>query len=147
MQMSAEGRKRLKVEEGVRLKAYKDAVGVWTIGVGHTSAAGAPKVTPGLVITAAQCDEILSRDLKRYEAIVSKAIKAALTQNEFDSLVSLCYNVESALSAKSSVVKRLNAGDKKGAADAILLYKYADGRPILLKRRQRERLQFLTPYK
>lgn len=146
MQMSAKGRELLKQREGERLKAYKDSVGVWTIGVGHTSAAGLPKVYPGLTITAVQSDEILTRDLKKYEAIVNKAIQVPLTQNEFDALVSLCYNVPAALSAKSSVTLRINSGDKKAAAEAILLYRNAGGKPILLKRRQAERLQFLKGY-
>jgi lysozyme len=146
MQMSDKGRGLLKQREGECLKAYKDSVGVWTIAVGHTSAAGPPKVYPGLTITATQSDEILTRDLKKYEAIVNKAIKVPLTQNEFDALVSLCFNIPAALSVKSSVVRKLNAGDKKGAAEAILLYRNAGGKPILLKRRQAERLQFLKGY-
>ena len=143
MRMSAKGRELLKQREGVRLKAYQDSVGVWTIGVGHTSAAGLPKVYKGLTITQAQADSILTADLVKFEQTVNKAVTVSLTQNEFDALVSLCFNIGQGAFSKSSVVRKLNSGDKKGAADAFLLWKNAGGKPILLKRRQAERLQFL----
>lgn len=145
MQTSAAGRKAITQREGNKLTAYKDSVGIWTIGVGHTSAAGAPKVTQGLKITAAQSDEILSRDLKLFEAAVFKAVKVPLSQNEFDALVSLAFNIGGKAFAGSSVVKKLNAGDRKGAADAILLWNKACGRIVkgLVSRRKDERTQFL----
>lgn len=143
MQMSAKGRNLLKQREGVRLKAYPDSVGVWTIGVGHTSAAGLPKVYKGLTITAELADGILTIDLKKFEKAVIDAVKVNLTQNEFDALVSLCFNIGTGAFKGSTVVRKLNSGDKKGAADAFLLWKNAGGKPILLKRRQAERLQFL----
>ncbi|MCC2111943.1 MAG: hypothetical protein KDJ16_07910, partial [Hyphomicrobiales bacterium] len=62
--MSVAARRSLtEPSEGKRLVAYRDCVGVWTIGYGHTSRAGAPRVSPGMKITEAQADEILSRDL------------------------------------------------------------------------------------
>jgi len=63
MRTSVAGRAAIKRREGEKLSAYKDSVGIWTIGVGHTSAAGAPEVKAGMKITAAQSDEILARDL------------------------------------------------------------------------------------
>ncbi|WP_164171293.1 glycoside hydrolase family protein, partial [Stenotrophomonas maltophilia] len=65
-ELSLIGRAVLIAREGARLEAYRDSVGVWTIGVGHTSAAGAPKVTPGLTITAQECDAIFERDVARF---------------------------------------------------------------------------------
>lgn len=140
MKMSADGRRRLAVREGVRLKAYKDTVGVWTIGVGHTSAAGPPTVTPGLTITKEECDEIFARDLVQYERAVARAVKVTLAQNQFDALVSLCFNIGTGGFAKSSVVKRLNAGDTAGAADAFLLWNKPKE---IIGRRRTERKQFL----
>src|SRR5215211_7842311 len=89
MRTSAAGCKVLAEREGRKLKAYRDSVGVWTIGIGHTSAAGAPKVTPGLVITEAECDAIFARDLVAYETAVNEAVKVRLQQHEFDALVRL----------------------------------------------------------
>lgn len=60
MKMSASGRSQLIQREGFKTKAYKDSVGIWTIGVGHTSAAGKPTVAPGMVITKAEVEQILT---------------------------------------------------------------------------------------
>jgi len=143
---SSRGRALIEQREGKRLLAYKDSVGVWTIGVGHTSAARAPKVTPGLRITDAECDDILARDLETFEAAVSKATHVSLADHEFDACVSLAFNIGCDAFSGSTVAHKLNTGDRQGAADAFLLWKNAGGKPILLKRRQAERLQFLTPY-
>ena len=70
MQLTPIGEAALIAREGRRLKAYRDSVGVLTIGIGHTSAAGPPKVTAGLTITAAECDAIFRRDVATYAACV-----------------------------------------------------------------------------
>lgn len=142
MKVSAAGRAFLTKEEGVRTTAYKDSVGVWTIGVGHTTAAGAPVVTQGLKITAAEAQEILERDLTKFENYVKAAVRVPVSQEEFDALVSLCYNIGPGAFRGSSVARKLNAGDRAGAAEAFLMWKNAGGKPILLKRRQREKALF-----
>jgi lysozyme len=146
MRTSSAGRAAIKQREGVVLTAYLDSVGVWTIGVGHTSAAGSPKVTPGMKISAAQADEILSRDLGIFERAVSAAVRVPLNQNEFDALVSLAFNIGGGAFAKSTLVKRLNAGDRRGAADAFLMWNKAGGKTLkgLTNRRVAERKQFLS---
>ena len=115
MRTSASGRAAITRHEGLRLTAYPDpATGgePWTVGVGHTSRAGPPKVTKGMKITRAQAEEILSRDLATFEAAVSKAVKVPLNQNEFDALVSLAFNIGAGAFAKSTLVKKLNAGNR-----------------------------------
>lgn len=141
MRMSADGRAKLMQREGVKTKTYRDTEGVLTIGVGHTAAAGEPHPTPGLKISREQVDEILSRDLVRYENIVNRNIHAPLTQGQFDALTSICFNVEHALSPDSTVVRRLNAYDYAGAADAFLLY---DKPKEIIGRRKTERAQFIA---
>lgn len=143
---SAAGRKAITDREGNVLTAYQDSVGIWTIGVGHTSAAGLPKVAKGLKITAAESDEILSRDLKTFEAGVRAAVKVPLNQNEFDALVSLAFNIGVGAFSKSTLVKKLNAGDRAGAADQFLVWNKAGGKTLkgLTTRRQSERKQFLS---
>jgi lysozyme len=141
MRMSADGRAQLIRREGFRTKAYKDSVGVWTIGVGHTSAAGEPRVTPGLVITRQEVDEILSRDLRQYEDAVSAAVRVPLTQGQFDALVSFCFNIGTGGFRKSTVVRRLNGGDYKGAAAAFMMWNKP---PEIKGRRDSERKQFLA---
>lgn len=148
MKTSAKGRALIEQREGVRLKAYLDSVGVLTIGCGHTSVAGPPHVVPGLVITQAQCDEILSRDLVKFETAVDEAVNVTLDDHEFDALVSLAFNIGGHAFAKSTLVRRLNARDRDGAANAFLAWNKGGGKviPGLTTRRQAERLQFLTPY-
>lgn len=148
MKTTDHGRKLLEQREGVKLEAYKDSVGVWTIGVGHTSMAGVPTVAKGLRITAAQADEILSRDLKKFEASVTAAIARPLVDHEFDALVSLCFNIGGHAFTNSTVVKKINAGDKAGAADHFLDWSKAGGKTLqgLVNRRKSERMQFITPY-
>lgn len=140
LRMSADGRAKLAVREGVRTRAYKDSEGVWTIGVGHTANAGAPIPKPGMAITREEAMEIFARDLVKYENIVNRNVRVPLTQGQFDALVSICFNVESALSPKSTIVKRLNKGDYRGAAKAIMLYNKP---PEIVGRRESEQQQFI----
>lgn len=146
MKTSARGRALIELREGSKLHAYRDSVGIWTIGVGHTSAAGLPVVSPNLTISQEQCDEILSRDLVKFEQAVSAAVKIPLADHEFDALVSLAFNIGGGAFAKSTVARRFNAGDKAGAAEAFLMWANAGGKPILLGRRKAERRQFLSGY-
>jgi lysozyme len=144
MTTSAPGRHAIQEREGTKLKAYKDGGGVWTIGCGHTSAAGPPLVTAGLTITAAECDQILSRDLAKFEEAVNDAVTVGMTRFEFDALMSLCFNIGQGAFAKSTLVKRLNAGDKAAAANEFLVWNKDNGKtvPGLTTRRQSERRQF-----
>lgn len=145
LKTSAQGRKLISQREGNELQAYKDSVGIWTIGVGHTSAAGSPQVTPGLKITAEQSDDILSKDLALFEQGVRDIVKVPLAQREFDALVSLAFNIGLGAFGKSTLVKKLNAVDKAGAANEFPKWNKAGGRPLagLTKRREAERKQFL----
>lgn len=140
MTTSADGRKRLILREGKRNKAYRDTKGIWTIGVGHTSMAGPPKVTANLVISNEEIDEIFARDLKKYEKTVNDSVKVPLTQVQFDALVSLCFNIGQGAFAKSSVVRRLNEGAYRAAAEAILMWNKP---PEIIGRRKTEYKQFL----
>lgn len=143
MELSAVGRAVLVAREGRRLEAYRDSVGIWTIGVGHTGAAGPPAVTPGLRLTVSECDALFARDVARFAQSVRDAVPAELPDHAFDALVSLCFNIGPAAFQRSSVVRRLVAGDPAGAAEAILLW----NRPaVLIPRRGAEYDQFRTPY-
>jgi len=141
MTTSAKGRALIAQREGNILKAYKDSVGVLTIGVGHTTAAGAPAVTPGMTITAAQSDEILTRDLKDCENHINSLVKVPLTQNQFDALVSFVFNIGWPGFAKSTLLKKLNVKDYKGAAAAFDMWHIP---PEITGRRNSEKAQFLS---
>lgn len=134
--------------EGLRLKAYKDAVGVWTIGYGTTAAAGLgidPKA--GMSITEAEAKSLLAEGLERFAASIRPKITAPINDNEFGAFLSLAYNIGPGAFAKSSALRKFNAGDKAGAADAILLWNKAGGKVLagLTRRRKAERELFMTP--
>lgn len=133
MRMSVLGLKKLGIREGRKLKAYRDTKGIWTIGVGHTPA------YEGQVWTEAQVDEALASDVKWAEEAVN-TVKAALTQNQFDALVSFVFNIGASAFAKSTIKKLLDAGDMVGAAkqfDRWVIPKEITGR------RMDEKKQFL----
>lgn len=146
MKVSPDGLALIKRWEGCRLKAYQDSVGFWTIGYGHTSAAGKPTVTSGLKITQKEAEDILANDLGKYEDAVQRAITKRPTQHQLDAMTSLCYNIGPGSFAKSSVVRKFNAGDIAGAANAFLLFNKAGGKVLtgLARRREDEKKLFLT---
>ncbi|MGD1907780.1 MAG: lysozyme [Leptolyngbyaceae cyanobacterium] len=144
--MNAAGLKLLTAFEGLELEAYQDSVGVWTIGYGHTSAAGPPKVTTGLRITEADANTILKRDLGQFEQGIRERVSVALNSNQFSALVSFSFNVGLGAFGNSTLRRKLNGGDYGGAANELLRWDKAGGRalPGLTRRRQAERALFLS---
>lgn len=135
--------------EGLRLAAYRDCVGVWTIGYGHTSRAGDPRVVAGMRITAAAADAILSRDLRLFERGVADLIDGArggVAQREFDALVDLAFNIGLGAFKSSSLLRAYRAGDKATAARKFLDWVRGGGRvlPGLVVRRKKDRAWFLN---
>ncbi len=146
MKINKAGLDLIKSFEGLRLETYKCSADVDTIGYGHTSAAGEPKVVPGMKITANEAEAILARDLVKYETAVTKALSVVPTSNQFAAMVSLCYNIGPGNFASSSVVRRLNEGNPKAAAEAFLRWNKAGGKVLagLTRRREEEKKLFLT---
>ena len=146
MQTNQAGLDLIKMFEGLRLEAYVDAVGVWTIGYGHTQTARA-----GMVITEQQAEQLLRDDLGDAEDAVNNLVKVPLNDNEFSALASLVFNIGSGNFQRSTVLRRLNQEDRVGAADAIEWWN--KGRvngvlttlPGLVRRRAAEKALFLTP--
>ena len=112
MKMTAIRRAALEAREGVRLIAYRDSVGVWTIGVGHTAAGGAPIPRAGLTITAAEADAAFARDLAKFEAAITTALKVPVADHEFDALGSFAFNVGASGAAASTAFRRQS--DRRG---------------------------------
>lgn len=115
MKTSAAGLSLIKRFEGLELEAYQDIAGIWTIGYGHTGA----DVKPGLVWTEQVAESALTRDLELREDVINQAVRVLLNQNEFDALVSFVYNVGGGAFRSSTALKRLNGGDRTGAAEAL----------------------------
>jgi len=144
MKMNAAGVRLVKSFEGWRASAYRDAVGHWTIGYGHTSMAGPPKVHQGMHITRAEGSEILARDLQYFADEIQPLINVPLSDNQFSALVSFAYNVGVGNFRKSSVLKKVNAGQFDKAASRFVLWNKAGGRVLngLTRRRLAEAALF-----
>ncbi|EJF90036.1 lysozyme [Bartonella melophagi] len=130
----------LKKWEGLRLNAYQDTSGVWTIGYGHTGKAGKPDVIEGMTITKQKAENILLNDLHKYEAAVEKAVHVDLSDEQFGALVSFCYNVGVNAFERSTLLKRLNKGDYEAVPAELQKWIRAGGKPLkgLVHRRAAE---------
>lgn len=139
-QINADGLRLLKSFEGLRLEAYQDSVGVWTIGYGTTSG-----VRPGQVITEAQAEAFLKRDLDRFESAVEDLVTVPLNDDQFSALVSFTYNVGEGALSSSTLLRLLNGRDYRGAAEQFLRWNRAGGVELagLTRRRRAERALFL----
>ena len=92
MQTSAEGVAFIERHEGVVLTAYRDPVGIWTIGSGLTAASGVVKPKAGMKISKAEAARLLSKALAtNYEPAVARTMPGA-RQHEFDGGVSFHFN-------------------------------------------------------
>ncbi|UWZ92563.1 lysozyme [[Pasteurella] aerogenes] len=144
MKISERGINFIKSEEGERLTAYQDIVGVWTIGVGHTGYVDNKPVSKGMKISQDKSRELLLKDLRRFEKTINDSVKVPLKQNQYDALVSLAFNIGEGAFSRSTLVRKLNALDYKGASEQFLVWKNAGGRVSkgLLGRRKREKVMF-----
>jgi GH24 family phage-related lysozyme (muramidase) len=134
MKVSETGLSLIKRFEGCRYEAYQDAVGVWTIGYGHTKG-----VYPGMKISQDQADDFLRQDCVKAEIAVNKYEKYGWTQNEFDALVSFAFNIGS--------INQLTAKGTRSKAQIsakIPEYRKAGGRVLqgLVDRRAAEKELF-----
>ncbi|OCP36730.1 lysozyme [Ensifer sp. LC163] len=136
--INAAGLALVKQWEGFKTKAYRDVGGIWTVGYGHTSAAGAPTVKPNMVITEAEAEPILLADLATFEERVSRLVKVPLTDNQHAVLVSFDFNTGKLHS--STLLKKLNAGDYDAVPAELMKWVNAGGRRIkgLVNRRSAE---------
>ena len=147
MELSNNGLDFIKNYEGLRLKAYKvlESEKFYTIGYGHYGA----DVRFGMEITKAQADELFKQDVSRFEKAVNRLVKVDINQNQFDALVSFAYNVGEGALQKSDLLRKLNAGDFKGASAEFPRWNKSGGKVLvgLTKRREKERALFDTPTK
>ena len=134
----------IKRNEGCKLTAYQDSVGVWTIGYGHTG----DDVAEGSQITQDQAEALLRQDLDKFQDGVDDAIGGGDTaDNQFGAMVSLAFNIGLGHFKTSSVLREHNAGNQQSAADAFLMWNKAGGQVLtgLDRRRHEERDLYLKP--
>ena len=142
MEYSDKGLNLTEREEALRLVAYQDQGGVWTIGYGHTG----PEVHAGLVITRQQAITWLQNDVQKAVNAVNASVRVSVTQQEFDSLVDFTFNVGVHAFETSTLLKLLNAGDYAGANAAFKNWVFVKGQVNkgLWNRRQAEQDEFTS---
>lgn len=141
MKISSRGIDLIKKYEGLRLDAYLCPAGVWTIGYGTTKG-----VKKGDKITQQAAEKLLADDLTKFEIGVTCPVTVPLSQNQFDALVSFAYNVGLGALRSSTLLRLLNAGDYKGAADQFRRWNKAGGKELagLTRRRADEAALFMA---
>ena len=128
MKTSKQGIEFIKAREGCKLAPYNDIRGCATIGVGHLIGMR-PVNSTDKPITMEQAEQILERDLKRFEDNINKVVRIVLTQNDFDALVSFTFNVGFGEFNTSRTLQLLNGSDRREFARALLTWDKVDGTP------------------
>jgi lysozyme len=140
MKISSEGLDLIKKFEGLELTAYKCAAGVWTIGYGHTK-----DVQEGDEWSESHANHMLEVELEEFEGYINDNVTVALSQHQFDALVSWVYNLGPANLKASTMLKVLNSGDYEGVPAQIQRWNKAGGKVLegLIRRRKAESLLFM----
>lgn len=147
---------QIKRDEGVRNRPYQCPALLWTVGVGHVIDPNHAKVPMAnrkqlpipagwdRVLSNEEIDEILRKDLARFEQGVSRLITAPITQGQFDALVSFSFNVGLGNLQNSTLRMKVNRQDYEGAAEQFLVWTKAGGKVLagLVKRRTHEKEMF-----
>lgn len=141
MKPSGNGLRLIKQFEGLRLSAYKDQVGVDTIGYGNTFYPDGSTVKMGDKISIDKADYLLRYTVGIFSTKVAELVKQPITQNQFDALLSFAYNVGIGALAKSTLLKKVNANPNDlSIRQEFLKWNKAKGQILsaLTKRRQQE---------
>jgi lysozyme len=135
MQLSTAGLNFIKQSEGFRSHTYLDAAGLPTIGYGHRLL-HAQSFPAG--ISESDAAALLAADVRDAEQAVQRLVKVSLNQGQFDALVDFCFNLGQGRLASSTLLKVLNAGRYATAAEQLLLWDQAGGKPLAALKARRE---------
>ncbi len=131
--------------EGLRLRAYQDQGGIWTVGYGHTG----PGAVPGAEVTPLEAEVLLRADLRTALNCINSAVQAPVQQCQFDALVDFCFNTGSTNFLHSTLLRKVNARDYPGAAEQFCLWIHVNGEVNrgLQRRRVAEKAMFCGAYR
>jgi lysozyme len=132
---SEKGLALIRSFESLRLTAYRDGGGVWSIGFGHTD-----DVEPGDTCTAQEALDWLRRDANEAEICILTSVETTLTQSQFDALCSLVFNIGCEAFENSTMLRLINAGKMDAAKGQFSRWNKDDGKIIagLTRRRAAE---------
>lgn len=141
--VGAAGYSLIQEHEGLRTKTYLDPVGIPTVCYGHTGRFA----RTGASYTPDECEAILKEDIAVHRRGLEKCVTYDLNQNQWDAVTSFAFNVGVGRACKSTLVRKINAGDLDGAAAEFPKWKYAGGRVFkgLVRRRADEAALFFEP--
>ena len=147
MRISQTGLELIKTFEWFAPESYQCSSGIWTIGYGHTSAAGLPEVREGMRMTEPQAVNQLHIDMKQYEDAVKRLVKVPLFQHQYDSLVSFTFNCGEGSLKSSTMLKRINKEEESERITEAMSWWNKSGGKVsvgLVRRRKSEGHLFLT---
>ena len=147
MTLSKHGEDLIKQFEGLKLDAYRDSAGVWTIGYGSTRYHDDRKVKAGdKLVNENQADALFKNTLGQYVTAVNDYVTVILSQNQFDALVSFTFNEGAAALRSSCIMRYIGQGYYDAAAKAFLNWeRVGNNAHMLHNRRMREKALFETP--
>lgn len=130
----------IKQFEGCRLAAYRDSAGVWTVGYGETG----DHVGPLTTVTSEEAEAFLAKSVRKANDCVRRFVESPLSDFQLAALTSLVFNIGCGAFRKSTLLKKLNAGDFNGASLEFPRWIKAGGKPLsgLVKRRAAEQHLF-----
>ncbi len=140
LEFDRDGINLVELSEGVRLAAYRDSVGVRTIGYGHTG----KDVFEGQTITQDEAEQLLMRDVRIAELAVKAAVKVPINQHQYDALVDFAFNLGGPALQGSTLLRLLNSRDYDGADAEFRKWDHAGGKVLagLTRRRAAEAALF-----
>jgi len=131
MELGNNGFNLIKQFEGCKLNSYKCSAGVWTIGYGSTYYLDNTMVKENQSINQDQAENLYKKTLLSYVNCVNKLVKSKINQNQFDSLVSICYNIGCGNLGKSSLIKKVNINPNDPTiSESFSLWNKAGGKVI-----------------
>ena len=144
MKVSSKGLELIKEFEGFSSVAYLCSAKKATIGYGNTFWEDGTPVKIGDQISKERAETLLKHVVDNFSVAVEVDIKIEVTQNQFDALVSLAYNIGLGAFQNSTLLKQLNRGNFVGASQEFLRWDKSNGKPLLglTRRREREKLLF-----
>lgn len=135
MQLSKEGLELIKKSEGFRGRIYLDVAGIPTIGYGHRLLHPASFLNG---IDEMQAAQLLAADVREAEQTVERLVRVALTQGQFDALVDFAFNLGAGRLGSSTLLRILNQGRYADAAEQLLRWDVAAGKPNAALEARRE---------
>ena len=144
LSLSAAGITGIAMHEGTVYRVYLDPVGIPTSCTGHTSTV--TKADVGKPVSKSTCEYLLRKDASSAERAVKHCVTAPVTQEQYDSLTSLAFNIGETNFCRSTLVRKHNAGDCEGAYKEFYRWRYANGvvLPGLVVRRGDEARDYRT---